>query len=160
MADNHQDPASILLAQSIAAGFALSAYGFGLTASLLGMVSETFAAAATTVQEGAETVTPKPKPSKTATVLSFETAKAKSAKPAKPIAAEGTTTDLKLISGIGPKLEQLLNGLGILSILQIAKWSSDDAARIDGELQLNGRILRDDWTGQAKNMAEGRHASR
>ena len=155
MADNHQDPASILLAQSIAAGFALSAYGFGLTASLLGMVSETFAAAATTVQEGAETVTPKPKPSKTATVLSFETAKAKSAKPAKAIGAEATATDLKLIPGIGPKLEQLLNGLGISTLSQIANWSSDEATRFDHELKLNGRILRDDWAGQAKKMAEG-----
>ena len=163
MPDNRQDPASIFLAQSIAAGFALSAYGFGLAARMLGMVSETFAAAASSAPEslkakrsaGAESAAPKLAPLKTATVLSFEIAKAKSAKPAKAIGAEATATDLKLIPGIGPKLEQLLNGLGISTLSQIANWSSDEATRFDHELKLNGRILRDDWAGQAKKMAEG-----
>ena len=160
MADNRQDPASILLAQSIAAGFALSAYGFGLTARMFGMMSEMFAVATGAGMEPSATAnTPENRessaaPKTSAKVLSFERAeKAKSSKSA--VALPTAPEDLKVISGIGPKLEQLLNGLGISTLSQIAKWSSDEAARIDGEFKLNGRILRDDWAGQAKKMAGG-----
>lgn len=60
--------------------------------------------------------------------------------------------DLKQISGIGPKLEKVLNGLGILTYAHIAAWSSDDLARIDDQLKLNGRVSRDDWVGQARKL--------
>jgi small subunit ribosomal protein S2 len=30
----------------------------------------------------------------------------------------------------------------------------DDVTRIDTDLKLNGRITRDDWIGQARNMIE------
>jgi NADH-quinone oxidoreductase subunit E len=61
--------------------------------------------------------------------------------------------DLKKISGVGPKLEQVLNSMGIRTYAQIAGWSADDIARVDGRLKLGGRILRDDWTGQANRFA-------
>jgi NADH-quinone oxidoreductase subunit E len=62
------------------------------------------------------------------------------------------TDDLKRISGIGPKLEQVLNGRGILRVADIAAWSDADVERIDTELGFDGRIRRDDWVGQAKAL--------
>lgn len=62
------------------------------------------------------------------------------------------TEDLKRISGLGPKLEQLLNGLGIRGLKDVAAWSLDDVERMDAALGVEGRIARDDWVGQAKKL--------
>ena len=70
------------------------------------------------------------------------------AKPKKP-------DDLKLISGIGPKLEQVLNGLGIWTYSQIASWGREEIAWVDDYLSFKGRIGRDDWIGQAAKLAAG-----
>ncbi|TIW80432.1 MAG: NADH-ubiquinone dehydrogenase [Mesorhizobium sp.] len=67
-------------------------------------------------------------------------------KPAKP-------SDLKAISGIGPKLEKVLNGLGIWTYEQIAAWTSQEIAWVEDYLSLAGRIGRDDWTAQAAALA-------
>ncbi|MBX4971737.1 5' DNA nuclease [Rhizobium binae] len=72
---------------------------------------------------------------------------------AKPAARAAKADDLKLIAGIGPKLEQVLNAKGVRSFAEIAAWSDEDIARLDAELGFNGRIGRDDWTGQAKTLA-------
>ncbi|UXN60443.1 helix-hairpin-helix domain-containing protein [Phyllobacterium zundukense] len=64
-------------------------------------------------------------------------------------ASEIATDDLKRISGIGPKLEQVLNAMGIRTYDQIAAWTADDLAKVDDQLKLGGRISRDDWLGQA-----------
>ncbi|MBY5810197.1 5' DNA nuclease [Rhizobium leguminosarum] len=81
-----------------------------------------------------------------------KTSQPKPAVKAKP-AARGKTDDLKLIAGIGPKLEQVLNSKGIRSFAEIAAWTDEEIARLDAELSFNGRIGRDDWTGQAKVLA-------
>jgi NADH-quinone oxidoreductase subunit E len=60
--------------------------------------------------------------------------------------------DLKRISGVGPKLEQVLNGRGIKRFADIAGWSDADIERIDTEFGFDGRIRRDDWVGQAKAL--------
>ncbi|KQU77767.1 NADH-ubiquinone dehydrogenase [Mesorhizobium sp. Root695] len=67
-------------------------------------------------------------------------------KPAKP-------ADLKAISGIGPKLEKVLNGLGIWTYGQIAAWTPQEVAWVEDYLSLTGRIGRDDWTAQAAALA-------
>ncbi|MBX5202466.1 5' DNA nuclease [Rhizobium sp. NZLR1] len=72
---------------------------------------------------------------------------------AKPAQRAKKVDDLKLIAGIGPKLEQVLNDRGIRSFAEIAAWSTEDIARLDAELGVNGRIDRDDWIGQAKVLA-------
>jgi NADH-quinone oxidoreductase subunit E len=69
---------------------------------------------------------------------------------AKPVPNEGG--DLKTISGIGPKLEGVLKGLGITNVAQIAAWTDEDVARFDKQLGFEGRIGRDDWVGQAKAL--------
>jgi NADH-quinone oxidoreductase subunit E len=71
----------------------------------------------------------------------------------KAIAKPEIPDDLKAISGIGPKLEQVLNGLGIWTYRQVAAWSGQEIAWVDEHLGFNGRIGRDDWTGQAADLA-------
>ena len=63
--------------------------------------------------------------------------------------------DLKLISGVGPKLEQVLNGLGVWTFAQIAGWQPEEAAWVDDYLQFGGRVERDDWITQAGSLAKG-----
>ncbi len=63
--------------------------------------------------------------------------------------------DLKAIAGLGPKLEQVLNGLGIWTYRQIAAWKAEEIAWVEDTLGFKGRIGRDDWLGQAKALASG-----
>ncbi|MEM9013227.1 MAG: 50S ribosomal protein L21 [Pseudomonadota bacterium] len=64
--------------------------------------------------------------------------------------AQGTADDLKRISGVGLKLEGLLNGNGVFHFWQIAAWGSEEVAFMDDLLSFKGRIERDDWIAQAK----------
>ncbi len=65
--------------------------------------------------------------------------------------------DLKLISGVGPKLERLLNNQGITTFEQIASFSKSDIVKIDEKLEnFRGRIERDNWKKQARDLAKAR----
>lgn len=68
-------------------------------------------------------------------------------------APEGEPDDLKKISGVGPVLEQKLNGLGITKFAQVAAFSAEDIARVDDALSFKGRIERDNWLEQAATLA-------
>jgi len=84
-------------------------------------------------------------------------AKTKTAAAAKPATRARKADDLKQISGIGPKLEQVLNARGIRTLAEIAAWSDVDIARVDQELGFDGRIARDGWVAEAKALtAKGR----
>ncbi len=62
--------------------------------------------------------------------------------------------DLKRIKGIGPKLERLLNENGITSFDQIAALSEAEVDALDEQLhEFRGRIRRDGWLGQARELA-------
>lgn len=63
--------------------------------------------------------------------------------------------DLKLISGVGPKIEGILNSLGIFSYTQVAGWNQAQREWVDGYLNFKGRIERDDWIKQADALARG-----
>ena len=63
--------------------------------------------------------------------------------------------DLKRISGVGPKLEGVLNELGFWHFDQIAKWTDAEVAWVDSRLKFKGRIERDGWVEQAKILASG-----
>ena len=80
-------------------------------------------------------------------------AKSKDARPPK-IKKPAKPDDLKLISGIGPKLEGVLHGLGIYKFEQIAKWKKAERDWVDGYLNFKGRIDRDEWVAQAKKLAK------
>ena len=72
-----------------------------------------------------------------------------------PAPRDGKPDDLKLIAGVGPKLEGVLNGLGIYHFDQIAGWAQKEIDWIDDYLNFSGRIERDNWVGQAKALAVG-----
>ena len=82
-----------------------------------------------------------------------ETAEAKSAKPALLKKPKGEADDLKKLGGVGPKIEEKLNDLGIFHFSQIAAFTPENVAWVDEELNFKGRIERDDWVGQAKQLA-------
>lgn len=63
----------------------------------------------------------------------------------------GKADDLKVIEGIGPALEKLVNGFGVYHFDQIAKWTVKDIAFFDAKMErFSGRITRDKWVAQAK----------
>lgn len=70
-------------------------------------------------------------------------------------APEGEADDLKKISGVGPVLEKKLNAAGIYHYRQIAEFTPADIEKIDTELDFKGRIERDGWLDQAKELAAG-----
>jgi large subunit ribosomal protein L21 len=65
----------------------------------------------------------------------------------------GKADDLKLISGVGPKLESLLHKNGVFHFDQIAAWSPAEVAYMDDQLSFKGRIDRDNWIEQAGKLA-------
>ena len=69
--------------------------------------------------------------------------------------APAKVDDLKLISGVGPKLESTLNEIGIYQFAQVAVWKKADIKEVDDQLKFKGRIARDDWMSQAKTLAKG-----
>ncbi len=68
----------------------------------------------------------------------------------------GKKDDLKLIKGIGVKIEGTLNGLGIYHFDQVGGWSSKTVEWINGFISFKGRIQREKWISQAKALAEGK----
>lgn len=70
----------------------------------------------------------------------------------KPRRSSKAADDLKKISGIGPKLESLLNGMDVRLYRDIAAWSDKDVEHFDRELGLDGRIAKDNWIAQAKAL--------
>lgn len=86
---------------------------------------------------------------------------------AKPVAADGKPEmlkaprggkgdDLKQIKGVGPKLEKMLNGMGVWHFDQVAGWRAKEVAWVDENLEgFKGRVSRDNWVSQAKVLAAG-----
>ena len=172
---NNQDPISKLYAEWVSATVRLSVSGFDATAKLLEAsmqsavalkakaknaeakgagAKETAATAAAPVGETKPEPVKAKAPARIAAKADKPNAaaapKAKAAPAAKPSAK---ADDLKLISGIGPRLEQVLQKRGITGFAKIAAMKAADIAKLDEELGLNGRIQRDDWVGQAAKLA-------
>jgi peptide/nickel transport system ATP-binding protein len=63
--------------------------------------------------------------------------------------------DLKLISGVGPKIERTLHSLGVYTYAQVAGWKKAEREWVDNHLNFHGRIEREDWVRQAKALAKG-----
>ncbi|WP_050602771.1 NADH-quinone oxidoreductase subunit NuoE [Ruegeria sp. 6PALISEP08] len=70
-------------------------------------------------------------------------------------ARNGKADDLKLLKGVGPKLEETLNELGFYHYDQIAAWTPEQVAWVDARLKFKGRIERDGWIAQAAQLAAG-----
>ena len=82
-------------------------------------------------------------------------APAKKAAPKKAAApaAEGAD-DLKKLSGVGPALEKKLLEAGVTTFAQIAAWGEAEIAEFDEKLSFKGRIEREGWVEQAKELAK------
>ena len=74
---------------------------------------------------------------------------------------DGKADNLKLIRGIGPRLEKVLNTIGVFHFEQIAGWNEGDLAFIDSKLgDFAGRAVRDKWIEQSRKLvARARAAS-
>ncbi|PVH27670.1 NADH-quinone oxidoreductase subunit E [Pararhodobacter oceanensis] len=71
-------------------------------------------------------------------------------------AREGGADDLKRIKGVGPKMEQVCNELGFYHFDQIAAWTPAEVAWVDDNLAgFKGRVTRDNWVEQARQLAAG-----
>ena len=67
-------------------------------------------------------------------------------------APKGEADDLKRIGGIGPKIELILNELGIFHFSQIAAWTPGEQAWIDSYLRFEGRVMSEKWAEQAAEL--------
>jgi large subunit ribosomal protein L21 len=101
------------------------------------------------------------KPAKKAAAKAAEKPAAKPAAKAAPKAAKAAPKasakgdDLKQLSGVGPALEKKLHEAGVTTFAQIAGWSAADVADMDEKLSFKGRIEREGWIAQAKELAKG-----
>lgn len=68
---------------------------------------------------------------------------------------DGPPDNLKVITGIGPKLEAELHAIGITTYGQLAALTPEEIARVEAAIGIRGRIGRDNWTGQAEALARG-----
>jgi predicted flap endonuclease-1-like 5' DNA nuclease len=84
-----------------------------------------------------------------------ETAAYPGVKPSTLAAPNDAAEDLKLIKGIGPKNERILNALGVYHFTQIADWSPENAVWMGHHMAFPGRIEREHWISQAKLLAAG-----
>ena len=66
---------------------------------------------------------------------------------------KGGADQLQRILGVGPRLEDLLNELGVFHYDQIADWDDDNLAWINQYLRFKGRIERENWIEQAVTLA-------
>ena len=72
-----------------------------------------------------------------------------------PMERPAEIDNLKMISGIGPKIEGTLHDIGVYTFAQIAQWTQGEREWVDGYLNFKGRIERDDWVKQAEILARG-----
>ncbi len=78
----------------------------------------------------------------------------KAEKPAaKAAPAAAGADDLKQLSGVGPALEKKLHEAGVMSFAQIAAWTDADVEEFGEKLSFKGRIEREGWIEQAKELA-------
>ncbi|GHE02740.1 50S ribosomal protein L21 [Defluviimonas sp. 20V17] len=80
--------------------------------------------------------------------------KAAAPKAEKKAEAAAAADDLKKLSGVGPALEKKLHEAGVTSFAQIAAWTEADIAEMDEKLSFKGRIEREGWVAQAKDLAK------
>ncbi len=60
--------------------------------------------------------------------------------------------DLTAITGIGPRIGEVLNELGIFAYSQIAAWTPENETWIENHLSFKGRVSRENWVEQAKAL--------
>ncbi|TMV14813.1 NADH-quinone oxidoreductase subunit E [Arenibacterium halophilum] len=108
-----------------------------------------------TEQEAQEQEKARPKPASGGTPQA-EAAEAGEKPATLDAARDGGPDDLKLIKGVGPKLEGMLHSMGFYHFDQIAAWTPQEVAWADQNLVgFKGRVSRDNWVDQARHLSEG-----
>jgi predicted flap endonuclease-1-like 5' DNA nuclease len=70
-------------------------------------------------------------------------------------AKDAEKDDLQMISGIGPYIEERLHALDIFTFRQISNFTKQDIETInDAIIYFSGRIDRDEWVAQAKELVQ------
>ena len=149
----HKDIAATLYAEWISAGVKLSLAGLETAAKFTEAATRTIVSAKAVEPKSVEPNSVEPKSVVPMSNGDESTSVAPAVRAAK-------LDDLKLISGIGPKLEAQLKAHGIKSANDVAALSAEAVAKIDAELNLGGRIARDKWVELARDIVGGTHASR
>jgi len=67
----------------------------------------------------------------------------------------GEKDNLTRIKGVGVKIEETLNDIGIYHFDQIAAWDTENIAWADSTLGFPGRAKRENWVEQAKALDAG-----
>jgi small subunit ribosomal protein S2 len=67
-------------------------------------------------------------------------------------APRGAPDDLGKITGVGPQIIKRLNEHGVFHYWQIAAMTQEETEKLDADLRFNGRITRDKWVDQAKDL--------
>jgi large subunit ribosomal protein L21 len=79
---------------------------------------------------------------------------------AAPVALAAATgavaDDISLIGGIGPKIYAALTEMGITTFAQVAAWTPEDVERIEADIKQKGRVAREEWIEQAKELMAGK----
>lgn len=128
-----------------------AAIGTGSISASAVAAIEANAAAKTDAAKPVKKTKAKAAPAEAAKPAKAAPAKAKPAKAAKSDDAD----DLSKISGVGPVIVGKLHGEGITTFAQIAKWTDADIEAIEEKLSFKGRVGREDWIAQAKELAKG-----
>jgi large subunit ribosomal protein L27 len=68
----------------------------------------------------------------------------------------GKADDLGLISGVADKTEEVLKSHGIFHFWQIAAMSDADAETVEQAIKFHGRIKREEWREQARELIAGK----
>ena len=109
----------------------------------------------------------KPKPKAKAAAKPKAAAKSATKPARKPVAKDGKpemlkkaraggADDLKQIKGVGPKMEVMLNKMGVYHFDQVSSWRTKEVQWVDDNLEgFKGRVSRDEWVKQAKILAKG-----
>jgi NADH-quinone oxidoreductase subunit E len=178
---NLADASAKLFAEQAAAMAVFTAYGMSVATQMTGMMLGAFRGPAcemgeTEAQPKAETKgnvvhlrrveETKPQATVKAPVVKTAAAKTPARKPATAkraarkveakVTPNASADDLKKIPGIGPRLEKVLNERGIARYGDIAGLGKAALKKLDTELGLEGRVIRDDWAGQAKALSGGK----
>ena len=66
-------------------------------------------------------------------------------------APRGAPDDLAKLNGVGPQAVKKLNDAGVFHYWQLAAMTPADAAKLDGDLKLNGKVAG--WVEQARGLA-------
>ena len=135
----------------------------GKTASKLTTKSKAAAAKKTSVHKAKAAnekpaATSKAKPTSKPATTPTEATSGRSVKKPRTMKAprKAGADDLKMIKGVGPKMEKLLNSLGFFHFDQVAKWTADEVLWVDQNLEgFKGRVSRDNWVQQAGVLASG-----